>query len=612
MTSMKKRFSDLLRLLSPAPQIGGLEITDSAIRFLQIKKEGFITASIKLPPGVIESGKVMEGQRPNLVAALKTVHSQLSADNKKMINIVLTMPSSNVYIQSFNVSKLAEENLIEAADLNLRMLSPIPIETSYFGWQKIGESETGGGAIELLGAFAPAVNIDDIISALHESGFGVAAVEFASLSLVRHLREVKAVEKTLPYLVIHVTAEGLDFIVVRNNNLYFDYFYPWSLVQGDGRNISVQNLKETIETEVGKVFNFYLGHWGGQIKNILLITPALHDELKSILGEKFPSLQLTIIDSGEVTVVGGTALRGKLSMSEDFDISLTSETAAKIFEEEQMLRFVAIWRNILFTVASFILLTFAATQIYLSRSADKITETGSSSVISHTEEAELKKLEDKAKQFNKLVELVVAAMESSKEISPFLIHLNNLAGNKISFDRIYLQAFDRPATISGSAPSEEAILEFKRALELQPQLADVSLPLSSIITKPSGQLAFTISFLIKSFNFPIEKSTVDQELQETKKKNEATLGEQLVGVTEALKSAKPAAKEPLITFGRLEFKSISDPATLEVSAFDEETANLFRDKLEDSPNFYNVQIVSGMTKTDDGRVKFSIRFSVSL
>lgn len=610
--SIKKLTTSLLRLLSPEPQIGGLEITDSAVRFLQIKKDGSVTASLRLPPGIIESGKVKEGQGPNLVEALKRVHSQLTADNKKIVNVILTLPDSNVYIQSFNVSKVAEENLAETADLNLRMLSPIPIETSYFGWQKIGESESGGGAIELLGSFAPATNIDDIILSLHEARFGVAAVEFASLSLVRRLKEQKAIDKTLPYLVIYVAAEGLDFIVIRNSNLYFDYFYPWSLIQGDGRNVSIQSLKETIEAEVGKVFNFYLSHWGSQIKNILVVTPAIAEELEGILKEKFPSLDVEIVNSSGVTVVGGAALRGRLPRSEDFDISLTSETAAKIFEAEQLLRFVSVWRNILFTVAGFVLLTFVATDVYLGRSVSKIAETADSVVISHAEKAELKQLEEKAAQFNKLVALVEAARGSSKEVSPFLIYLNNLAGQKISFDRIYLQALDRPATISGSAPSETVILEFKRQLELQPQLTDVNLPLSSIVMKPDGQLAFTVSFLIKSLDFPIEKSNVDTQLQEEKKKNEATLGEQLVSVTEGLKSAKPAAKEPLIIFGRLEFKSISDPATLEVSALDEETMNLFKTKLEEAPNFYNVQIISGMTKTDDGRVKTLLRFYVTL
>ena len=610
--SIKKLTTSLLRFLSPEPQIGGLEITDSVVRFRDIKKEKVVNVSLRLPPGIIELGKIKENQRPNLVAALKDIHSQLTADGKKIVNVVLTLPSSNVYIQSFNISRVAEDNLTEAAELNLRMLSPIPIETSYYGWQKIGEGETGGGAIELLGAFAPMANIDDILLALHEAGFGVAAVEFAALSLVRELKELKIIDGAQAYLVIYVNAEGLDFVVIRNGSLYFDYFYPWSLIQGDGRNISLQNLAGAIEAEMGKVFNFYAGHWGGQIKNILVITPALELELKSIIGEKFPSLQVQVLDAGKVAVVNGAYVRGKTSRAGDFDISITSESAAKIFEEEQILNFVAIWRNILFTIAGFMLLIFAATDIYLSRSADNIASRVQSAVVSNVENAELKQLEEKTKEFNKLINLVAAARDSNREISPFLIYLNNLAGQRISFDRIYLQSLERPATVYGSASSEEAILGFKKNLETQPQLADISLPLSSITMKPNGQLSFQVSFLIKSLGFPVSTPETETKLQDEKKKNESALGEQLVGVTEALKNAKPAAKGPLVVFGRLDFKSISDPVTLEVSALDEETMNIFKSKLEEAPNFYNVQIVSGMTHTDDGRVKTLLRFYVTL
>ncbi len=610
--NIKGATSGLVRFLLTSPQIGGLEITDSAIRFFGIKKDGFTTASLRLPPGIIGSGKVKEGQKPNLVSALKNIHSQLSADSKKIINVVLTLSDSSIYIQSFGVSRVAEKNLAEAADLNLRMLSPMPIESSYFGWQKISESETGGGVIELLGAFVPASNIDDMVFALHDAGFGIAAVEFTSLSLVRQLKELKMIDRNLPYLVIHVTAEGLNFIVIRNGNLYFDYFYPWSLIQGDGRNISLHSFKEVVEAEVGKVFNFYLGHWGSQVKNALVVTPALHEEFKSVLDEKFPSLKTEVVNAKGITAVQGAALRGKLSRGEDFDISLSSETVAKIFEEKQVLYFISIWRNALFTVAGFILLVFALTDIYLGGSADKIAGNDDSMASREAELSELKRLEDKVGNFNRLVELVGSAKGLSRDISPFLIHLNNLAGQRVSFDRIYLQALDRPVTVSGAASSERAILEFKRQLEAQSQLADVNLSLSSIIMKPDGQLSFTATFLIKSLDFPVSTPAEEVQKQQEKKQDETDLGKELVNITEDLKSSKPAVTEPLIIFGKLKFKSVSDPATLDVSAIDEETANLFKSKLEESANFYNVQIISGFTKTGDGRVKFQIRFFVSL
>jgi len=305
----KKAFAEMTRLISPTPPVGGLEITDLAIRFLEIKKEGSRAASLRLPPGIIEKGRIKEGQKPNFVAALKNIHSQILADNRKLIHVVLSLPDSDVYIQSFSVPKIAESNLGETADLNLKMISPIPIETSYYGWQRIGENEAGGGTIELLGAFMPSNNVDEIITALREAGFGVAAVEFAALSLVRQLNRLSALDNTVPNLVINMMPEGLDFMVIKNSNLYFNYFYSWNLAQSDSRSITLENLKEALESEINKVLNFYTGHWGGQIKDVLLVTPALQEEIKNIIIGKFPNLQIKIFGSGEVTIVGGAALR---------------------------------------------------------------------------------------------------------------------------------------------------------------------------------------------------------------------------------------------------------------------------------------------------------------
>ncbi len=610
--SLGKLVLNLTRLLSPSPKIGGLEITDSAIRFSELKKDGDLNVSLRLPPDIWESGKIKEGKMADFGAALKNLHSQLSADNKKIINAILTLPDSSVYIQSFSVSRVAEDNLMEAADLNLRMLSPIPVESSYYGWQRIAGNEASGDTIELLGAFAPISNVDGILLALHEAGFGVAAVEFAALSLVRQLNTLKLVDKALPHLIIHVTTSGFDFIVVKNGNLYFDYFYPWNLIQADYRNIPLDKLKEVVRSEMSKVFNFYVSHWGGQIKNLLVITPTLGEEFRGMASEKFPDSKTEILSPESVTVVGGAAIRGRIPRGEDFDISLTSESAAKIFEQEQDLHFIAIWRNIISTVAGFMLLVFSITDIYLSRSVDSITRQGESSVTGQIEEAELLRLESKAKDFNKLVELVGVTKISSREISPFLIQLNNLAGASISFDKIYLQSLDKPAAISGSALSQDAIFKFEERLKSQTQLADVNLPFSSIVTKPNGQFSFDGTFRIQGLDFKIEVPEAELRLEKEKKKDKEALSKELVNVTDAVKAIKPVAKGPIITFGRLDFTSVSDPATLEVSALDEEVANFFKNKLEQSPNFHDVEIISGFKKLDNGMVRFSIRFWVSL
>lgn len=160
MMDFKKTLRNFNRLIFPTPQIGGLEITDSVINFYDLSYGSAPVASLRLPPGIVEDGKVHRGEETNFTEALRTIHSQITVDSKKIINIILTLSGNDVYVQSFNVSKAAESNLTEAAELNLRMISPMPIEGAYYGWQKIADTGGPGGVIELLGAFMPSESID--------------------------------------------------------------------------------------------------------------------------------------------------------------------------------------------------------------------------------------------------------------------------------------------------------------------------------------------------------------------------------------------------------------------------------------------------------------------
>jgi hypothetical protein len=42
-----------------------------------------------------------------------------------------------------------------------------------------------------------------------------------------------------------VESEGMDLVVMKNGNLYFDYFYPWKTIQGEDKSISMDKFKQT-------------------------------------------------------------------------------------------------------------------------------------------------------------------------------------------------------------------------------------------------------------------------------------------------------------------------------------------------------------------------------
>ncbi|MBI2592739.1 MAG: hypothetical protein HYW37_01070 [Candidatus Colwellbacteria bacterium] len=509
MEGIKKLVRKFVKFITPPP-IGGLFVGNFAIQYLELKddlrgmggvleagsvgREGFL----RLPPGIIDGGKVID--KPNFVSALREVHSQISGDPKKIIDVVLTLTVREVFVQTFSLPKLAEKSLAQAAELNSRMVSPIPVDEAYFGWQKVGETSADGGQIELLGAFIPKVLVDRLSESLREAGFGVAAAEFSSLSLVRSLNSSGLVQKQESYLAIEVGSYGLNLMLLRNGNLYFDYSYSWSSLQGEAREISVPNLRRVIGAETQKIMNFYSGRFGGQIRKMIVVTPSLQEELAGIVRELFPGIEVRIVGSDLVNPVLGAALRGLTPRVRDFDISLTSVSVAETFLQDQILNFVSLWRSVLLTVVGFTLLVFAASDVFLGKTIADAREPGVIE-LKPQDLSQLNDLQVRVEEFNKAVGFVKQAKEKDKNISPILQTLNNVGGAKVRLDRIYLPGVDLAGVIVGNANNNESAIEFKNNVAALPQFSDVSLPLGNIVGQIDGTVAFTLSFKVRNLDF---------------------------------------------------------------------------------------------------------------
>ncbi len=498
---MGKIWTGLVRLLSPSKPVGGLEISDTALRFLEFHGDKPVYASLRLPPGIIENGKVKD--RVNFVAALRSLHGQIISEPRRLVNVIVTIPANDVYVQAVAITKVAEADLAEAADLNLRMISPIDISTAYYGWQRIGNSvasQNGQGQIEILGAFVPSIVVDEFVSSIREAGYGIAAVEFSTLSLARNVFAANMFKYDAPYLVIQVHPAGIYFMVLRSHNLAFNYFAPWNAAQGEGRVISVESAKNLAILETQRIFNFYTSHWGGQIKNVAIIASTLGPELAEAVTSRFPGTEIETFGGDAATSVQGAAIRGLIPRVRDFDISLTSVSVHEAFRAEQTLRFLGLWRSITVTVFAALLAFFVGSDIYL-RSIAQSVATSSGANVQQPEVTEYLKLKAQAEEFNKLVRLAVSARAGERKTAWLVDKVNQLASaGGVIINRLYIQSPDQPVVIIAEAANEDAAVSFKNQLEAVTQLAQVTFPLSGITTKPGGTVTFTITFSVTNWN----------------------------------------------------------------------------------------------------------------
>ena len=90
------KLRSLSRLILPPAEIGGLQVSNTSIRFMVLKRgsNGDLSAksaSLRLPPGIIDEGRVKD--KPNFVEALRSLHAQITPKGNETINVILTVPA---------------------------------------------------------------------------------------------------------------------------------------------------------------------------------------------------------------------------------------------------------------------------------------------------------------------------------------------------------------------------------------------------------------------------------------------------------------------------------------------------------------------------------------
>jgi len=502
----------ILNIINPQPQVGGLEISDSALRFVMVKGSKLGLNSLNLTAGTISEGKIRD--KDNFKTAVKKLHSQIARRKGKKIYVILNIPDVNVYTQVFNLPMVAIENLEEAAHLNLQMISPSDFSSVYSDWQKVGENKTDGGQLEILGTFAANKAVDEFVECLKEANFVVAAIEFPSLAVSRLISGLEGSVK--PLLLLYITSGGLSFGLIRNRNLYFNHFVPWP-VSGE-RQISLSSIKEIIIRETQRILNFSGTHWPDtQISDLLLAAPALEEKISQIISENFPlsvqkinlpsklvapdsqwsvnNSQLTSLASDWFAALG-SAVRGLIPRAKDIIISLASTGTEEEFRQHQLINFIKIWRNIILTSLSFILIAFAVVDLFLMRDANSLN--GQLANLANLPELkEVNKLQEEAEEFNRNIELGLRAKNRIYDWSQFFGKIRELAGEAVTIERVFIQAKETPILLNGQAADEKTVIDFKNKLAQDPQFQNVDLPLSNIVSAADGSLKFTITFKLK-------------------------------------------------------------------------------------------------------------------
>ncbi|TRZ64708.1 MAG: hypothetical protein D4Q79_00960 [Spirochaetia bacterium] len=506
-------FKKIFKILNSTPEIGGIEISDSAVKFAFARNDKSVFTSLNLASGIVSEGKVLDKNK--LKEALVGLHSRITPKLKKKIYAVVNIPDDNIYAQSFNLPTAASDNLEEATKLNLQMISPMDFLTAYSDWQKIGEIKIDGGQLEILGAFVFGGIVDDIIECLKEANFVVVAVEYAGLALSRVV--AAALPQSPDFVLMYLGANGLNFIFVKNNNFYFSHFAPWP--KSEERQIKMSVVEEMVVSETQKTLNFVGSHWPEtQIKNIFFSTPVLEEKITEIISKNFglmvqkvvlpaslkdPAGQWSINDKQMVSLgsdwfsVLGSALRGLIPRSKDIIISLASAGTEEEFRQYRIINFAKMWRNAVLASLSLILISFIFVDVFIINMA-KSLDLQLSNLANLSVSQEIIDLQKQAKDFNTKVDLALKVKEGIYNFSPIIEKLIDFAkGKNTSIDRIFIQSRNSDILFNGRANDYQNIIDFKAKMESDSQFKEIIMPVAGVVMDSGGKASFSITFKIK-------------------------------------------------------------------------------------------------------------------
>ncbi len=489
-------FSRLLSLLRVRALPSGLEVSDQVLRLAYRAGKEWTGVSVVLAPGVMERGEVKD--RAALASALRALRAKVPAlkHKGKKMNVVVSLDSAGVYTQSFTLPKLAGEELKKAIDLNVQMSSPDDIDKSYFGTRVLAE-DIANNRLEVSAAFVPRRIVDALAETLFNEGFVALRVESRAISLVRMVRSVvlSSVDMVRPYLIVDLDNEGIDFLVMKNGEMYFEYPMPWRGVADVKGQIPIAQFDSALSMGLRQMFNFYRQHWQESLAGILVIAPAFTDETVRVVRDASGGVPVIPImlssPPTEWLVALGAGMHDGGHDNGKGEIDLSGEAAADRYHEERIIDLLGFWSVVMPSALALLIATLALASSFLG---GMVSQAAALPVGNPATSQKVIALAASSTVFNNEVALVGAAQANADTSHMILDVLDTIAASSsVMVSRVTLQGQNAPIFLSGTAATETDIVQFKNLVQENRNFGTVNLPLSGI--QPAGSAySFSMTF----------------------------------------------------------------------------------------------------------------------
>jgi len=238
----KKRFDFFRYLRIPRflemPAIG-VDISDGAVRFVELLKEGsnFIPHHMgekKLSPGVVVSGSIIK--KDELVKALISISKE-----EKYKFVKASLPESKAYVFNIALPEIPEQDIAEAISFRIEDNAPISATEAIFNYTIIGKNEKG--EIEVSVTAVQESVVREYLDLYNKASLIPRSFELESRSIARALI---APFDARTYLIVNIGENKTVFSIARAGVVRFSstlYVGSKNLTDAIGRSLSV-NLQD--------------------------------------------------------------------------------------------------------------------------------------------------------------------------------------------------------------------------------------------------------------------------------------------------------------------------------------------------------------------------------
>lgn len=224
--------------LNHSPFSVGLDISERALRLVQLKKTGNKIRLLSLSRTPLEAGLIKDGKFSDAkigVEKVKSLLHELKGNPMASFSCTACLPEPKTFIKVIDLPSLPGKNIESEIIEEAKKHIPYPLEQSYLDWQYIHPQDHSKAIIGL----APKEVVENYQEVLNQAGFSPEALEIEAAAICRAITPLnKKLDE--PIMIVDLGATRTGLIIYEND------YIPFSL----SLKISSNALTDLLATEL--------------------------------------------------------------------------------------------------------------------------------------------------------------------------------------------------------------------------------------------------------------------------------------------------------------------------------------------------------------------------